>query len=183
MTQTNIDELDTHIDVIKKDLNDFFGEQVFSFMNEMLELGRMPPLPTAYLSGKTEEQVNHERLINSLFVHSLISEDQYNMKGQSIYRLTDLGYLYCLRTPEIWNRKRQFKIDEHSLIVLNPNDYDQNECVCSVVGSQDGELLLLDWSYEQFNSQGDRIYHYKASLDELIHATSDEIRNNRRKDW
>ena len=94
MTQTNIDELDTHIDVIKKDLNDFFGEQVFSFMNEMLEVGRMPPLPTAYLSGKTEEQVNHERLINSLFVHSLISEDQYNMKGQSIYRLTDLGYLY-----------------------------------------------------------------------------------------
>ena len=183
MTQTNIDELDTHIDVIKKDLNDFFGEQVFSFMNEMLEVGRMPSLPTTYLSEKTEEQVNHERLINSLFVHSLISEDQYNMKGQSIYRLTDLGYLYCLRTPEIWNRKRQFKIDEHSLIVLNPNDYDQNECVCSVVGSQDGELLLLDWSYEQFNSQGDRIYHYKASLDELIHATSDEIRNNRRKDW
>ena len=152
MTQTNIDELDTHIDVIKKDLNDFFGEQVFSFMNEMLVVGRMSTLPPTYLSEKTEEQVNHERLINSLFVHSLISEDQYNMKGQTIYRLTDLGYLYCLRTPEIWNRKRQFKIDEHSLIVLNPNDYDQNECVCSVVGSQDGELLLLDWGYEQFNS-------------------------------
>jgi hypothetical protein len=161
MTQTNIDELDTHIDVIKKDLNDFFGEQVFSFMNEMLEVGRMPSLPTTYLSGKTEEQVNHERLINSLFVHSLISEDQYNMKGQSIYRLTDLGYLYCLRTPEIWNRKRQFKIDEHSLIVLNPNDYDQNENVYSIVGSQDGELLLLDWGYEPFNAVGERIYHPK----------------------
>jgi hypothetical protein len=143
----------------------------------------MPSLPTTYLSGKTEEQVNHERLINSLFVHSLISEDQYNMKGQSIYRLTDLGYLYCLRTPEIWNRKRQFKIDEHSLIVLNPNDYDQNENVYSIVGSQDGELLLLDWGYEPFNAVGERIYHHKASLDELIHATSDEIRNNRRKDW
>ena len=183
MTQTNIDELDTHIDVIKKDLNDFFGEQVFSFMNEMLEVGRMPSLPTTYLSGKTEEQVNHERLINSLFVHSLISEDQYNMKGQSIYRLTDLGYLYCLRTPEIWNRKRQFKIDEHSLIVLNPNDYDQNENVYSIVGSLDGELLLLDWGYEKFNPQGERIYHCKASLGELIHATTDEIRINRRKDW
>lgn len=183
MTQTNIDELDTHIDVIKKDLNDFFGEQVFSFMNEMLELGRMPPLPTAYLSGKTEEQVNHERLINSLFVHSLISEDQYNMKGQSIYRLTDLGYLYCLRTPEIWNRKRQFKIDEHSLIVLNPNDYDQNENVYSAVGSIGGELLLLDWSHEKFNAQGERIYHHKALRNELIHATTEEIQSNRRKDW
>ena len=52
-----------------------------------------------------------------------------------------------------------------------------------VAKGEERELLLLDWGYEQFNAEGERIYHYKASLDELIHATSDEIRNNRRKDW
>lgn len=171
MNESNLEVMDSQILIIKRDLDDYFGEELFSRMHSFLRAGRI------------NVYSNVDKLIQSLLDHCLIAKDHYNMKGQSIYRLTDLGYLYCLRTPEIWNRKRQFKIDEHSLIVLNPNDYDQNENVYSIVGSQDGELLLLDWGYEPFNAVGERIYHHKASLDELIHATSDEIRNNRRKDW
>lgn len=171
MTHIAIEELDSQIPIIKRDLDDYFGEELFSRMNSFLWAGRINVYSVV------------DKLIQSLLDHCLIAKDYYNMAGVEVYRLTDLGYLYCLRTPEIWDRERTLKIDEHSLFVLNPNDYDQNENVYSVVGSEDGELLLLDWAYEKFNPQGERIYHYKATRDELIHATSEEIRNSRRKDW
>lgn len=171
MTHIAIEELDSQIPIIKRDLADYFGEELISRMNTFLRDGRI----NAY--GDVD------KLTQSMLDHFLIAKDSYNMTGAVVYRLTDLGYLYCLRTPEIWDRKHTLKVDEHSLFVLNPDDYDQNENVYSIVGSLDGELLLLDWGYEKFNPQGERIYHCKASLGELIHATTDEIRINRRKDW
>lgn len=171
MNESNVEVMDSQILIIKRDLDDYFGEELFSRMHSFLRAGRINVYSTV------------DKLIQSLLDHCLIAKDFYNMDGVEVYRLTDLGYLYCMRTPAIWDRKCSLMIDEHSLFVLNPNDYDQNENVYSVVGILDGELLLLDWGYDKFNAQGERIYHYKASQDELIHATTDEIRNNRRKDW
>ena len=171
MTHIAIEELDSQIPSIKQDLDDYFGEELFSRMNSFLWAGRL----------NADSVV--DKLFQSLLDHCLIAKDSYNMAGVEVYRLTDLGYLYCMRTPEIWDRERTLKIDEHSLLVLNPDDYDQNENIYSAVGSIDGELLLLDWTHEKFNAQGERIYHHKALRNELIHATTEEIQSNRRKDW
>lgn len=183
MARLTVEELDSKIPAIQKDLNDFFGERVHLYMNELLTVGCMPILPTVWLGGANQQQHRNELLVNSLFAHNLISKDQYNRDGDAIYRITDLGYLYCLRTPEIWDRERSIKINKHSLVVLNPNDYDQNESVYALVAEQNKELLLLDYTHEKFNAIGERIYHQTASIDELIHATSEEIQYNRRKDF
>lgn len=175
----SLEELDKQIPAIHGGIVPQHLGLLYTHLNQLLETGYIEPLNKSV--GK--EYDKQKLVIDLCLTFKLIYENQWNMNGQTVYRITDLGYLYCMRTPEIWNRKRLVHLDKHSLVILNPNDYDQNEKVYSIVGNHQGEFLLLDWSYEKFDPAGNRIYHHSATIDELIHATSDEILSNQRKDW
>ena len=178
MRQT-LEELDKKIPAIRGGIAPQHLGLLYTHLNQLLEVGYIEPL-----NKTVGKEYNKQKLVIDLCLNfKLIYENQWNMNGQTVYRITDLGYLYCMRTPDIWDRKRVVHLNKHSLVVLNPNDYDQNEKVYSIVGSQNCEILLLDWSYEKFDAAGNRIYHHTATIDELIHATSDEILSNQRKEW
>lgn len=139
-----------------------------------------------FREGRLEAgDISCDRSLNIAIQHGLVKNIQDNGENDYSYQLTQLGLIYCiLYLPD---REKGFKVKAGDIVTLNHVEYDNYYDLYKVVAVSNHMVavsLIKDWvridSFMDLNKV--KIMGLTVQLDEVNHATWDEINEQCRSD-
>lgn len=185
-SRKSLEELELLLMGVDTELDNIHTDELHVILNSLRENGSV--LSMSITIGQVSAESYYRDLLHLLRL-GLIAEHKSPVDFRKTLRLTDLGLLYCMRTPEVWDVDMTSQFNVKDAVVLNPNDFEDDETIYGIVAinRKTEEALLLD--YKQVlpmtgtESSKDTKFQLRVDLDELLFATHEDIIYGQRRNW